>query len=257
MSRAILVLLVLLLSACDSDTALPAPRIASISPREAQVGYPGVIRVTLEAMVPVRVDYSRQEARAELGVRLWFGTVEAPLLQIDEDSTLDVNLPAALAPGVHDVRVVLEDGREASRLQGFVLRNDVEPGNDAGTPTPPDAGVFATDAGSNPDGGTRTGTPMAEGDITGFEFIPVEEQQQGQPFVITVRALGPRAAEFEEKVDLSLNAGTGRVAPSSLDRFVGGVCVQSVTVDGQSTGAKLQVSDRFGVKGISNAFGVR
>ncbi|WP_342373920.1 hypothetical protein NVS55_21050 [Myxococcus stipitatus] len=244
MSRVASVLLVLLLSACHSNTTLPAPSIRSISPREVQPGYPGVIRITLDAMVPIRVDYSRQEAQAALGVSLWFGTVEAPLLELDEDNTLEVFLPPTLPPGVHDVRVVLSDGREATRAQGFSVLSSIHPAVDAGNP-------------SLPDSGTRSGGPMAEGDITGFEFTPVEEQRQGQPFTITVRALGPRAAEFEEKVDLSLGAGDGRVTPSTLDQFVGGVCTQSITVDSQSTGVKLQVTDRFGVSGTSNAFGVR
>ncbi|QSQ15539.1 hypothetical protein [Myxococcus landrumensis] len=257
MSRVTAVLLVLLLSACDSNQALPAPSIRSISPREVQSGYPGVIRVSLDAMVPIRVDYTRQEAQAGLGVRLWFGTVEAPLLELDADSTLEVFLPESLSPGVHDVRVVLADGREALRAQGFSVLSSIHPAIDAGNPTGPDGGVITPDAGPSPDSGTRTGTPMTEGDITGFEFTPVEEQRRGQPFVVTVRALGPRAAEFEEKVDLSLGAGEGRVTPSTLDQFVGGVCTQSITVDSQSTGVKLLVTDRFGVSGTSNAFGVR
>ncbi|MCP3161923.1 hypothetical protein [Myxococcus qinghaiensis] len=257
------VLLALLLSACGSSAVLPAPTIRSVSPREAHVGYPGTVRVTLDVVLPIRVDYSRQEASAGTGVRLWFGAVEAPLREWDAEGTLSADVPQGLGPGAHDIRVVLADGREALREDGFTLTEEVGIDEDGGVEEVPDGGIFVADGGpefdggSEPDGGPTPGTPMKEGDITGFEFEVVPEQTRGQPFVVTVRALGPRAAEFEDKLDLVVSKTNGGVSPTSLDMFVAGVCAQSVSVDVQGANVSLTVTDRFGVEGTSNAFKVK
>ncbi|NTX13942.1 hypothetical protein HUA76_24345 [Myxococcus sp. CA056] len=251
------VLLALLLAACGSSAVLPAPTIIAVSPREAQVGYPGTIRVTLDAVFPIRVDYSRQEARAGTGTRLWFGSVEAPLHDIDESGTLSADVPELLPPGEHDVRVVLADGREARRERGFTLLDGDGTDEDGGVEEVPDGGIFVADGGLEQDGGPTPGTPMQPGDITGFEFESVQEQTRGQPFVITVRALGPRAAEFEDKLDLTVNKSNGGVSPTSLDQFVAGVCTQSITLDVQGDNVTLTVTDRFGVEGNSNSFKVK
>ncbi|MFY2561883.1 hypothetical protein ACN469_30080 [Corallococcus terminator] len=262
----ITVLLALLLSACGSSAVLPAPTIRSVSPREAHVGYPGTIRVTLDVVRPIRVDYAQQEASAGTGVRLWFGEVEAPLRDFGADGTLSADLPEGLEPGSHDVRVVLADGREARRDDGFTVTEEVVViDEDGGVEEVPDGGVFVTDGGlefdgglePEPDAGPTPGTPMEPGDITGFEFEPVQEQTQGQPFVVTVRALGPRAAEFEDKLDLTVNHASGGVSPTSLDMFVAGVCTQPLSVDVQGANVTLTVKDRFGVEGTSNSFKVK
>lgn len=258
------VLLALLLSACGSSAQLPAPTIRSVSPREATVGYPGVIRVALDVVLPIRVNYSRQEANAGTGARLWFGEVEAPLREWDAEGTLLADVPVGLAPGAHDVRVVLSDGRKALREDGFTLTEEDILDEDGGIEEVPDGGIFVADGGPEPDGGSEepdggpvTGTPMKEGDITGFEFEVVPEQSRGQPFAVTVRALGPRAAEFEDKLDLIVSKTNGGVSPTSLDQFVAGVCTQSVSVNVQGANVTLTVTDRFGVAGTSNSFTVK
>ncbi|WP_163869820.1 hypothetical protein [Myxococcus eversor] len=258
------VLLALLLSACGSSAVLPAPTIRSVSPQEAHVGYLGTIRVTLDVVFPIRVDYSRQEASAGTGVRLWFGEVEAPLRDLDAEGTLSADVPSGLEPGTHDVRVVLADGREALRVDGFTVIEEVVLDEDGGVEEVPDGGIFVADGGpevdggtSAPDGGPTPGTPMKEGDITGFEFDVVPEQTRGQPFVVTVRALGPRAEEFEDKLDLTVSSSNGGVSPTSLDMFVAGVCAQSISVNAQGANVTLTVTDRFGVKGTSNSFRVK
>lgn len=259
------VLLAVLLSACGSSAVLPAPTIRAVSPREAHVGYSGTIRVTLDVVLPIRVDYSRQEANAGTGARLWFGGLEAPLRDMDADGTLSADIPQGLEPGAHDVRVVLADGREARRSEGFTLTEEVILDEDGGVEEIPDGGVFVADGGPEfdggsepePDAGPTPGTPMEPGDITGFEFEVVEDQSRGQPFAVTVRALGPRAAEFEDKLDLTVNKTNGGVTPTSLDRFVAGVCTQSISVDVQGANVTLTVTDRFGVEGTSNGFKVK
>ncbi|MCE9671127.1 hypothetical protein LY474_25275 [Myxococcus stipitatus] len=246
-------MLLALLLGCGANTGLPSPRITSVSPGEAAQGYTGFVRVTIEAVLPVRVDYGRQEANAETAVRVLFGSEEAPILGVTPDGSFEVRIPEALALGDHDVRVVLADGREARREDGFTLVpvNAPDPTHDAGT---------LIDDGGTPDGGTsqpEPGTPMREGDITAYEFDAIADQAQGQAFVVTVRAIGPRAWEFEEKVELALGDASGAVSPQALDQFVAGVCTQSVTVSAQGNSVKLVVKDRFGVQATSNAFKVR
>ncbi|MCP3099387.1 hypothetical protein LZ198_10950 [Myxococcus sp. K15C18031901] len=263
--RGATVLLAVLL-ACGANTVLPTPHILSVSPRQAKVGYTGLIRVSLDAVVPVRVDYGQQEARAETTVCVMFGDVEARLQTLDPDGTLEVSVPDALTPGDHDVRVILADGREARREAGFLLYAEDQPQVETDSGTFIDDGGTA-DAGAPEDGGVgegdggtpqpEPGSPMREGDITAYEFDAIPDQAQGQSFVVTVRAIGPRAFEFEEKVDLSVSPASGVISPESLDQFVAGVCTQSVTVAAQGNNVKLTVTDRFGVQATSNGFRVK
>ncbi|WP_141331968.1 hypothetical protein [Myxococcus sp. AB025B] len=257
MTRALVALGLMLLSACGSNTSLPAPRILSVEPDKATIGFSEPITVRLDAAFPIRVDYAEGQAQARSGTRVWFGEWEAGVRELDEQGALSVDLPADLGAAAYDVRVALADGRETTSPRGFTLVSQDAGTPDAGPDGIPDGGVYVADGGTEPDAGQDPTRPMGEGDITGYEFEPISDQDIGQPFAITVRAVGPRAADFTDKVDLSISKNNGNVSPTSLDRFVGGLCVQSIAIDAQGANVVLTVTDRFGVQASSNAFKVK
>ncbi|MFY1829647.1 hypothetical protein ACN47A_27275 [Myxococcus fulvus] len=259
MTRALVALALMLLSACGSSTSLPAPRIVSVTPASDIVGRTDPIVVQLEAAVPIRVDYAEGAAQPRSGTRVWLGALELEVRELDARGALSVDLPADLGAATYDVRVVLADGREATSPGGFALWSQDAGRPDAGPDGIPDGGVYVADGGPEPepDAGPDPTRPMGEGDITGYEFEPIPDQAIGQPFAITVRAVGPRAAEFTDKVDLSISKNNGNVSPTSLDKFVGGICVQNLAIDAQGANVVLTVTDRFGVQSSSNAFKVK
>ncbi|GEN12548.1 Copper-binding protein CopC (methionine-rich) [Myxococcus fulvus] len=254
MTRALVLLGLMLLSACGSSTSLPAPRIVDINPASDTVGRTAPIQLEIEAAFPIRLDYAEGEVETQGRTRVWIGEQEARVIALNAQSLFAVDLPANLGVAAYDVRVALADGRETTSPQGFTL---VSP--DAGPDGIPDGGVYVADGGPEPepDAGQDPTRPMGEGDITGYEFETISDQDIGQPFAIIVRAVGPRAADFTDKVDLSISKNNGNVSPTSLDKFVGGICVQNIAIDAQGANVVLTVTDRFGVQSSSNAFKVK
>ena len=271
-----------LLCACDSSTKLPAPDILSVTPnqvtvpRAVPIEQRSPVRVSLDAVIPVRVDYGEEQARTD-AARVWIGSEEATVQGLEQDGTLTVAVPEALDTGSYDVRVALSDGRESTRASVLTLipadesqqlpfdaGQEQQPGGD------PDAGpVTVLDGGSPEDGGTpRDGgvkipdgpgpdEPMRPGDVTGFELDAVEDQARGVPFLVTVRALGPRAAHFQNGVEVTVNKSNGTVSPLKLGPFDAGTCVQLVTVNARGANVKLTVTDAFGAQGTTNGFKVK
>ncbi|MCY1003656.1 hypothetical protein OWM54_41580 [Myxococcus sp. MISCRS1] len=257
MTRALVLLAMVVLSACGSSTSLPAPRIVSVRPASDTVGRTDPILLELDAAFPVRLDYAEGEAQLQGRTRVWIGDQEARVIALNAQSLFAVDLPANLGAAAYDVRVALDDGRETTSPQGFTLWNQDAGTPDAGPDGIPDGGVYVADGGPEPDAGQDPTRPMGEGDITGYAFEPISDQDIGQPFTITVRAVGPRAADFTDKVDLSISKNNGNVSPTSLDKFVGGICVQNIAIDAQGANVVLTVTDRFGVQASSNAFKVK
>ncbi|MBZ4422089.1 hypothetical protein [Myxococcus sp. RHSTA-1-4] len=265
MTRAAALLVTLLLCACGGGGALPAPEILSVSPNRLTLpeGTPAAdnkrtVRISLDAVIAVHVDYGKEQVTAD-AVRVWIGAEEATLEEVDPDGTLTVGVPASLGDGTYDVRVTLSDGREAVRTSALTLvtvgvRTGGEPGPDAGILIETDGGVLL-DGGSPVEPGP--GDPMRMGDVTGFELTTVGEQQQGVPFRLTLRAMGPRAVHFKGAVELTINKRNGSVSPSKLGPFVNGVCEHLVTVDAHGGNVKLTVTDAFGAQGTTNGFRVR
>jgi hypothetical protein len=281
--RATALLLAALLCACGSSMSLPAPDILSVAPnrinlpRDTPAAEQKVVRISLDVVIPVHVDYGREQVSTD-AVRVWIGSEEATVVGLEQDGTLTVSVPAALDEGTYDVRVVLSDGREGVRPAALTIvipGNDrnldagEEPGNDPDPAGTPDAGVVVlSDAGTSPgghsprDGGTRQDEPgpdepMRSGDVTGFELDALGDQQQGVPFLVTVRAMGPRAAHFQNGVEVTLNKKNGIVSPLKLGPFDFGLCVQLVTVDAKGANVKLTVTDAYGAQGTSNGFKVQ
>ena len=280
-------LIAALLSACGSSTSLPNPDILSVTPnqvivpRELPVEQRSPVRVSLDAVIPVRVDYGEQQVSTD-AARVWIGSEQATVQWVEQDGTLTVAVPEVLDTGGYDVRVALSDGREATRT--FALRlipganapwepTDPDPA-DAGTVEPDDAGpLILTDAGEpdadgglspdagdggvtpSEDGGLGPDDPIRPGDITGFELVDLGDQTYGAPFQVTVRAIGPRAAHFMDSVELTVNKN-GNVSPLKLGPFTYGVVKQDVTVKVRGANVKLTVTDAYGAQGTSNGFKV-
>ena len=68
--------------------------------------------------------------------------------------------------------------------------------------------------------------------------------------------LGPRAAHFQDSVELTLNK-KGTITPLKLGPFDNGVVGQYVTIDARGGNLKLTVTDAFGAQGTSNGFKVQ
>jgi hypothetical protein len=245
MSRVFLLLAVLLLGACGSSTSLPAPEILSVSPNPIAVNERAPeLTIALDVVIPVHVDYSREEA-SPTTVQVWLGTVEVPLVSQDADGTLKVLVPKDMGPGKYDLRVALSDGREAVRAEALTIVPARDGQGDAGTP--PEEVI---------DGGILVGSPGAA--ITGFQFETIgSPQQSGQSFEVHVRAMGPRAALFQDTVTLTLSKKNGSVSPTKLGPFTDGRLTTHVTVTGKGGNLKLTVEDPVsGAEGTSNGFKV-
>jgi hypothetical protein len=278
LGRARVLLVAALLYACGSSSPLPAPDILSVTPNQVPMAKGGpthertLIRVSLDAVIPVRVDYGEEKAHTD-AARVWIGSEEAPVQSVDRDGTLVVEVPETLLKGTYDVRIALSDGREAVRVAVLTVvpkGRGPQSGSDAGSDEVPeenpdagpidtrDAGSLPPDAGGGnlPDDRLDPRAPMRPGDITGFQFEAVGDQTQDTPFLLVVRALGPRAAHFQEYVELTLTK-KGTVTPSRLGPFTNGVCEQRVSVDAKGGNVKLTVTDAFGAQGSSNGFKVK
>ncbi|MFP2910736.1 hypothetical protein ACLESD_38005 [Pyxidicoccus sp. 3LFB2] len=275
LGRVTLLLVVALGCACGSSASFPAPDILSVAPnqlpvpREVPADKRDPIRVSLDAVIPVRVDYSHEQVRTD-AARVWIGSEEASVTSLDRDGTLVVEVPVALDQGTYDVRVSLSDGREAMRPAVLTLiPEDWGRQSDAGMidlPEEQDAGPLILLDGGTPDASTPDAgpppvepgpnDPIVPGDITGFIIEAVGDQQRGTPFLVIVHALGPRAAHFQDSVELTLNK-KGTLSPLKLGPFDNGVVGQYVTVDAKGGNLKLTVTDAFGAQGTSNGFKVQ
>ncbi len=251
MTRAWALAAPLLLSACDAPPPLPAPEILSVSPNYAPLPdvEPVLVHVSLDAVLPIRVDYGRQEARTA-PLHVWIGGEPAHVHQYALDGTLDVAVPAGLTTGSHDLRVALADGRESVRPGALTLVTAAPGGW-------PDAGPTPCELRDCPSGDAGTERPMQRGDVTGFVLEPLEDQRRGEPFLVVIRAEGPQAARFSDTVSLTVNKKNGTVSPNTLGPFDAGVHTQHVTVTAHGGNIKLTVTDAFGAQGTSNGFKVK
>jgi hypothetical protein len=146
---------------------------------------------------------------------------------------------------VHDLRLVLSDGREARRPQGLVvmtaLQDDVFIG---GPQVQADGGSPSFDAGLR-------GEPFG---VSGFRIEPVADQVVGVPFTLVLSAEGAQAASFQGTVTLRTNKGT--IKPGTVGPFRDGVLKVEVTVDHPGN-VVITAEDAHGNAGRTNAFVVR
>lgn len=195
---------------------LPDPSIDAISPTEIERGHAPQVRLDVTAVYPFAADYGAGTGQVNSAVTVRIGGNPLAGTAVQPDGAITGVVPFALPPATHDVVLELADGRMATLPGGFTVK----------------AGIF-------PDA---------------FTIDPVADQRRDQPFTITVRAVGGRAAEFSGVVQLAVNKGT--LMPALSAPFDRGVLTQSVTIPSTNFNVVLTVTDAEGHTGSSNAFRV-
>ncbi len=197
--------------------SLPDPLVRSVEPAEVEEGQAPLLRVAMDAVLPFSVDYD--DGRASVGSALTVSVGDQPLALTGPlaDGVVTGVAPFDLPPGAYDVTVALADGRRGTLAGGL----QVVPGRF------PEAFVIDT----------------------------ILEQVRGQPFDITLRAEGGRAAEFSGVVRLSVSKG--KISPEVTGSFVNGMRTERVTIVAPASELVLTVEDAAGHTGTSNPFRVR
>lgn len=264
MTRACLVLLAgALLGGCELASA-PQPSILDVEPSEWVANGQSVeLRLHVDALLPGAMDYgSRSVSSDDLAevVQVWIGERRAVVQRSEPGGILVVTVPADLAAGEHELRLVLSDGREARRAQGLVVKSATETSVPIEPPTGPvelsDGGTPAPDAGTvdqelPPDGGTR----QERHGLSGFRFDPIEEATRNEPFELVLSAEGSEAASFQGSVTLTVSKGT--ISPTTAGPFENGVLRVTVTVDHPGGKIVITAEDEHGNVGSTSEFRVR
>ena len=146
------------------------------------------------------------------------GTQELGDGRAPKDGIFRLEVPTVFEPGRYDVRVTLEDGREATLKDGFTVTG-----------------------GSWPDG---------------YAIDPIGPQHPFVPFTITVRAQGPNAESFRGNVRIEAPPGA-TVGPTLSGAFVNGVLTQQVVMTSTRSQELLIVSDVAGHRATSNTFALQ
>ena len=262
MSRACLVLLAgALLGACEPASA-PQPSIRAVEPEEVASGQRVELRLHIDALLPGTMDYGSRSVSGEAlasVVQVWVGEQPAEVLRYEPGGILVVLVPADVAEGAQDVRLVLSDGREARRAQGVVVTRafagDILIGgpDEPGGPEEPEGPVEQVADGGTPppDAGLR----QERSGLRGFRIEPVREQVRGVPFALELQAEGSEAASFQGTVTLSVDQGT--IEPMVAGPFKNGsIRLEDVTVSQPGAKRVITVTDAHGNEGHSNEFQV-
>jgi hypothetical protein len=208
--------LLLTLSACG-DGALPPPRILSIDPSEMVACEGATVTVSVDAILPTNFDYAQSAATANPDVSLRIGAVPVGSGRYAPGGLLMAAVPPVLSPGTYDVGLRLSDGRpEAVLWGGFAVRANPYP------------------------------------DSYLLDFVP--DQTQGQPFPITLRAVGSNAPIYNCAV--ALTSDHGAISPRVSGNFQLGVRTERVTIDRPFPAVVITVRDEGGGSGSSNPFRV-
>ena len=211
-------LIALLLGVCAcGNGALPPPTILSIDPAEMVACEGAAVTVGVDAILPTRFDYSQSSASANPDIGLRIGAVPVGSGKYVPGGLLTAAVPPVFAPGNYDIGLRLSDGRpEAILPAGFAVR-----------PNP------------YPDGYR-------------LDFVP--DQTQGQPFAITLHALGSNASLY--KCAVALSSDRGAISPRVSGNFQLGVRTERVIIDRPSPSVVITVQDDGGHFGLSNPFRV-
>ncbi len=252
MSRALLALLAgALLGACELASA-PPPSILAVEPTEVMTGEPVELRLHIDALMPGTMDYGNRSVSGDplsSVVRVWVGERQVEVVGHEPGGLLVVRVPADLAEGTHDVRLVLSDGREALRAQGLVVTSVFD--SDLFTQQP-DAPVERADGGTSP---TDAGLVGERDGLSGFRIEPVEEQVREVPFVLELHAQGSGARSFQGSVTLSVDQGS--IEPAVVGPFEDGLLRVKVKLDQPGAKRVITAVDKHGNAGRTNEFRVR
>ena len=236
MLQKIALLSTLVLCACE-PYASPLPNIVSIEPEEVVSGETATIALTLDAPLPVKVDYGHGTATL-LTPTLLIGGQEVTITHVEQDGTLRASVPGSLSAGPQDVRLEMGDGSESISEQGLTV-----------LPQPPDIAPWSEDGGPADPGGE--GRPLL---VTGIRIDPIPDQVSGVPFSVTLRAEGPEAALFEGQVQLTTNKMG--IDPKLSRPFSKGVRQEQVRIDKQGGNVVLIVRVGPSLIAQSNPFKV-
>ncbi len=209
--------LALLLCACgSSETPLP-PSIVSVTPQRVSMSECTLLTVALEGELPLKLDYGK--GSVEVGTLAQVVEVSgrnAPVLGVEgQGRRIITDLQAGLPVGTHDVRVTLQDGRQALLPDGLEV-------------TPPLA-------------------------LETFRIDPIIDQVREEPFTVTIRAVGPDAHRFQGRVLLRSNRGT--LQPAWSQPFQQGVLTQEISIDAVGgNNVLIELTDCSGRMTNSNDF---
>jgi hypothetical protein len=212
MRRLLQTLSVLTLAACGD---WPDPVIRSISPARMVATESTRIELEPSLALPTRVDYATGEIEVDTELALRIGSLEITPEGLAPDGRIAAVIPTLLQPGLHDVRLELEDGRVALLEDGFEVAEGAWP--------------------------------------TGYTVDPIPDQRKLVPFEITIRAEGPNAAAFNGNVRFEAPAGSS-IGPLLSDRFEAGVLRQTVVVNAPGNTAAIIVTDISGNRDPSAPF---
>jgi hypothetical protein len=217
MNAALRLLLAASLLACGGSP-LPEPRILSVLPAQVFADEETLLVARVDAVAPFQVDYAQRSFSAETGATLSIGGTDFGPLDSQPGGLLVARLPPGLPVGAQDVRITLADGRSALAA-----------------------------------GALQVAPARA---IVAFAFDPIEEQQEGRTFPITVRAVGPEGTQFEGAV-LLFDGADRPLSPPATGAFTRGVVTLDVTVNRNGSNIVLSARDGAGRVGFSNPFRVR
>jgi hypothetical protein len=198
--------------------APPDPRVLSIEPSTMISSGTASVVITVDAVLPFKVDYNTGTISVFRSLLANVGNVVVGNGRYENDGMLPAFIPSRLQPGLHDVTVTLSDGRVG------VL-----------------AGAFTVTPGSWP--------------ASGFTIDPIANPQTaGVPFALTIRAQGAFSATFNGTVDYFV-AGVSTV-PSTTAPFLNGVRSETVVVVSPTRGTPTHVTatDLLGRIAVSNDF---
>lgn len=213
--------LLALLCACQTPVTPESFQILEISPREQFTNEPTSVIVRLDQDPRFLVDYGNKSVRMleepvlELGSRL-----VVPLDTYLGHGQFQGTVGPGLGIGLHEARVKLGDGREATFSEAFEVRNP------------------------------------SEQPVQGYWFDSISTQYVNERFPIIIHAEGPNAEYFEGRVTVELYRGgvsTGISARTS--RFSKGIGTQDFTIDTPGNYIVV-VRDDQGHNATSNAFDV-
>lgn len=184
------------LMGCDSGPP-PLPRVLSVEPNTMSSSGTVPVTITVEAVLPIVVDYGQGGVTVDRSLIASVGTVVVSN-RYEPDGLLTGRVPSRLQPGRHDVTVTLFDGRLG------VL-----------------PGAFTVTAGSWPS--------------AGFAIAPISSPQRvNVPFTLTITAQGANAGTFNGTVDYVIQNVS--LTPVTTGPFTNGVYQESLVIGAPTMG---------------------
>ncbi len=215
-----------LVALCGCEPESPTPQIVSIEPEEVVSGEAAQVEIRLDVPLSVEIDYGTRNAKLLVPPTLRIDEREVAVEGVEEDGSLRVTVPAGLPEGEKDVRVKIPNGGEAVRKEGLKV-----------LPVPP----------------KLTNSGDLQESVVGFQIAPIPDQVSNEPFLVTLQAEGPEAAQFNGQVQLT--STKGRLIPNISGPFQGGTRTEEIVID--KPGGNVQLTVRIGdITVQSNAFRV-